>query len=46
MTLLAVLADIHGVLPALESVIEDMTQIPVDHVVVAGDLVSFGPHSE
>jgi putative phosphoesterase len=33
-------------MPALESVIEDMAQFPVDHVVVAGDLISFGPHSE
>ena len=45
MTRLAVLADIHGNLPALQAVIEDMTQFAVDHVIVAGDSVNVGPFS-
>ena len=45
MTRLAVLADIHGNLAALEAVIEDMAQFAVDHVVVAGDSVNCGPYS-
>ncbi|MCY3782086.1 MAG: metallophosphoesterase family protein [Chloroflexi bacterium] len=45
MTRLALLADIHGNLPALEAVIEDMAQYAVDHVVVAGDSVNWGPFS-
>ena len=45
MTRLAVLSDIHGVWPALESVLEDMSQFQVDRVVVAGDLISLGPFS-
>lgn len=45
MTRLAVLADIHGNLPALEAVIEDMAQFAVDHVVVAGDSINVGPFS-
>jgi predicted phosphodiesterase len=43
MTRLAILADIHGNLPALEAVTEDLAQQQVDHVVVAGDLVGWGP---
>ena len=42
MTRLAILADIHGNLPALEAVIEDMGQRQIDMVAVLGDLVS-GP---
>jgi predicted phosphodiesterase len=45
MTRLAVLSDIHGVWPALESVLEDMSQFQVDRVVVAGDLINVGPFS-
>lgn len=45
MTRLAVLADIHGNLPALEAVIKDMAQFEVDHAVVAGDSVNCGPFS-
>lgn len=45
MTRLAVLADIHGNLPALQAVIEDMAPFDVDHVVVAGDSVNWGPYS-
>jgi len=45
MTRLAVLADIHGNLAALEAIIDDMAQFAVDHVVVAGDSVNCGPFS-
>ena len=37
MTRLAILADIHANLPALEAVEADFTALGVDHVVVAGD---------
>ena len=45
MTRLALLADIHGNLPALEAVIADMQPFQVDQVVVAGDTVNWGPFS-
>lgn len=45
MTRLAVLADIHGNIPALEAVIADMAAFDVDHVVVAGDVINWGPQS-
>jgi predicted phosphodiesterase len=44
-TRLAVLADIHGNLPALEAVLADLASFPVDHVIVAGDVVNWGPFS-
>jgi predicted phosphodiesterase len=43
MTRLALLADIHGNLPALDAVIADLAQFDVDHVVVAGDVINWGP---
>jgi predicted phosphodiesterase len=45
MTRLAILADIHGNLPALEAVIADLASFDVDLVVVAGDIINFGPFS-
>ena len=45
MTRLAVLADIHGNLPALEAVIADMADEEFDQIVVAGDLINIGPFS-
>ena len=45
MTRLAILADIHGNLPALEAVIDDFALQDVDHVVVAGDVINCGPFS-
>jgi len=42
---LAVLADIHGNLPALEAVLEDVTKHNVDRILVAGDLTG-GPQSQ
>lgn len=45
MTNLAVLSDIHGNLPALEAVISDLKNFEVDHVIIPGDVISFGPFS-
>lgn len=43
MTRVAVLADIHGNMPALEAVTEDIGAQAVDEVLVGGDLVGRGP---
>lgn len=40
---IAILADIHGNVPALEAVHRDIRQRAVDEVLVAGDLVGRGP---
>ena len=45
MTRLAILSDVHGNLPALEAVMEDMKKFDVDQAIVAGDVVNFGPFS-
>ncbi len=45
MTKLAVLSDIHGVWPALEAVLEDLSQFQVDLVIAIGDLINLGPFS-
>ncbi len=45
MTRLAILSDIHGNLPGLEAVIEDMAQFQPDHVISAGDQINAGPFS-
>lgn len=45
MTRIAVLADIHGNLPALEAIIADMQPFAPDAVVVAGDLINLAPFS-
>lgn len=42
---IAVLSDIHGNLPALEVVLEDIERWAPDRVVVNGDLINRGPHS-
>src|SRR5262249_15332837 len=42
-TRLAILTDIHGNLPALEAVINDMKQFRPDHVIVGGDLINGVP---
>ena len=44
-TRLAILSDIHGNLPALNAVIEDMAQFAPDQVIVSGDLINMGPFS-
>ena len=43
MTKIAVLADIHGNLPALQAVAQDLQKSDVDHVIVAGDVINWGP---
>lgn len=43
MTRIAVLADIHGNVPALEAVLADVAHARVDEVLVGGDLVGRGP---
>lgn len=43
MTRIAVIADIHGNLPALEAVCRDLEAQRVDEVLVGGDLVGRGP---
>ena len=45
MTRLAVLSDIHGNLPALEAVLADLAGFEVDQIIVAGDVVNWGPFS-
>lgn len=42
---LAVIADIHGNLPALEAVLADLERVRPDRIVIAGDLVNRGPQS-
>jgi len=42
---IAVLSDIHGNLPALEAVLEDIARWQPDEVIVNGDLVNRGPLS-
>lgn len=46
MTKLAVLSDIHANLPALEAVLNDLSQFSVDFVIVAGDVINFGPFTQ
>lgn len=43
MTRIAVIADIHGNVPALEAVLDDLATQNVDEVLVGGDLVGRGP---
>lgn len=45
MARLAILADIHGNLPALEAVLQDIALAAPDRVVVDGDVVNRGPQS-
>jgi predicted phosphodiesterase len=45
MTRLALLSDIHGNMTALNAVLEDMKTFDLDRVVVAGDVVNWGPHN-
>jgi predicted phosphodiesterase len=45
MTRLAILADIHANLPALEAVRRDLEHERVDRVIVAGDSINWGPSS-
>jgi predicted phosphodiesterase len=43
-TRLAVLADVHANLPALEAVIDEIRRQRVDGIIAAGDYLSSGPH--
>ena len=45
MTTVAILSDIHGNLPALEAVLTDLANFDVDHIIVPGDVINFGPFS-
>jgi predicted phosphodiesterase len=45
MTRIAVLSDIHANLPALEAVIDDLQPLDVAQVVVAGDVINWGPYN-
>ena len=42
---IAVIADIHGNLPALEAVLEALDTLQPDQIVVSGDVVDGGPDS-
>lgn len=42
----AILADIHGNLPALEAVQADLARVAPDVVIVAGDVINRGPQSK
>jgi predicted phosphodiesterase len=44
-TTLAILSDLHGNLPALEAVLADLAPLAVDQVIVAGDVINWGPFS-
>jgi len=44
-TRLAILSDIHSNLPALEAVLDDLKAFRIDRMVVAGDVVNWGPFS-
>ena len=43
MTNVAILSDIHGNIPALEAVLADLAAFEIDHVIVPGDVIGFGP---
>lgn len=45
MTKLAILSDIHGNLPALKAVLADLKNFDIDQIIVAGDVINFGPFS-
>jgi putative phosphoesterase len=45
MTRIAILADIHGNIPALEAVLADIASQAVDEILIGGDLVGRGPQS-
>lgn len=42
---IAVLSDVHGNIPALEAVLEDILQWGADELIVNGDLINRGPYS-
>lgn len=44
MTKTAIVSDIHGNLPALEAVLEDIDRENVDRIVCLGDVIGYGPN--
>lgn len=40
---IAIISDIHGSLPAFQTVLQDLNRWKPDHVIVAGDIVNRGP---
>lgn len=42
---IAVFSDVHGNLPALEAVVDDIERWDADQVIINGDLISRGPYS-
>lgn len=42
---LAIIADIHGNLPALDATLADLERVQPDRVIIAGDVVNRGPQS-
>jgi predicted phosphodiesterase len=46
MTRIAILADIHGNLPALEAALADLKRVAPDQVIVNGDVINRGPQSK
>lgn len=40
----AIIADIHGILPALDAMLNELSKERIEHIIVAGDMVS-GPNS-
>ena len=45
-TRLALIADVHGNLPALEAVLAFLADARVDRILVLGDVVGYGPHPQ
>ncbi|MBO6573718.1 MAG: metallophosphoesterase family protein [Balneola sp.] len=45
MAKLAVISDVHGNLPALEAVLEDLDKLTLDQCICLGDIVGYGPFS-
>lgn len=41
---IAFISDIHGNMPALEAVLEDIKQAGVDEIICLGDIANIGPH--
>lgn len=41
---IAFISDIHGNMPALEAVLEDIEQAGVDEIICLGDIANIGPH--
>lgn len=43
---IAVLSDVHGNIVALRAVLDDAASLGINHLVVAGDMVNFGPNPD